>query len=122
MYKRQDSEGGTVASVASDVADSAASPLAGPAGEVENELRVLDWTELTARLNAARDFRRVLLREANRQSDGFADAAARYFRTKDNPKQGVNLVALEQSKGSSCIESQRKLGPAAKATQEIKND
>ena len=67
-------------------------------------LRVMDWSELTARLNAARDVRHVLRRDANRgikaSADCFADAAARYFRTKEEGERDVNPVALEQSKGS----------------------
>lgn len=80
---------------------------ADPFGAEDGELRAMDWSELSARLSAARDLRRVLHREAGRkfasQTGGFAEAAARYFRAKDNNEQGVNLVALEQSKGSSCM-------------------
>ena len=91
--------------------------------EDDAELRPMDWSELTSRLSAARDLRRVLHREAGRkfaaQSGGFAEAAARYFRTKDNDEQGVNLVALEQGKGSSCMKPEQKLGHAAEAMREI---
>ncbi len=85
----------------------------------EERLRIIDWSELTARLNAARDLRRVLKREAradarnskNGGSEGFADAAARYFLSKDTSREDsiqkgerdVNPVALEQRKGSSAI-------------------
>ncbi len=87
----------------------------------EERLRIIDWNELTARLNAARDLRRVLKREARADarngkkagSEGFADAAARYFLSKDTGseenvqkgKRDVNPVALEQSKGSSAIDT-----------------
>jgi len=72
-------------------------------------LRALEWSELTARLSAARDLRLLLRRDAVRDNvDGassFADAAARYFRTRnddeDNYEPGVNPVALERCKGSS---------------------
>lgn len=74
-------------------------------------LRLIDWGELTARLNAARDLRRVLQRDAvlNIEANGssFADVAASYFRTKDSfdhekdrGKPDVNPVALEHRKGS----------------------
>lgn len=74
---------------------------------VGEALRALDWSELTARLGAARDLRVVLQREAQRskasRSGGFARAAEHYFRARDNSEQGVNPVALEQRKGSPCI-------------------
>lgn len=67
-------------------------------------LRMIEWSELTARLNAARDLRLVLRRDANKadadSTASFADAAARYFRTRDYNEPGVNPVALEQFKGS----------------------
>ena len=67
-------------------------------------LRMMDWSELTARLNAARDVRHVLKRDASRSIEAsancFADAAARYFRTKEEGERDVNPVALEHSKGS----------------------
>ncbi len=74
---------------------------------VGEALRSLDWGELSARLGAARDLRIVLQNEAQRNeashNGGFAQAAERYFRAKDNGKRAVNPVALEQSKGSPCI-------------------
>jgi hypothetical protein len=71
-------------------------------------LRALEWSELTARLSAARDLRLLLRRDAVRDNaDGassFADAAARYFRTRNDDEgchePGVNPVALERCKGS----------------------
>jgi len=76
-----------------------------------DRLRIMDWNELTARLDAARDLRRVLRREASSnnggQSEGFAEAAARYFLSKDNDEQPVNPVALGPSKGSRGIETKR---------------
>ncbi len=80
---------------------SAGSAHAEAGGDV---LRMMDWNELTARLNAARDVRHVLQRDATRTIEAsagcFADAAARYFRTKEEGERSVNPVALEQSKGS----------------------
>ena len=76
----------------------------GDSEAVRAALRSMDWNELTARLKAARDVRMVLKREANRSmqasANSFADAAARYFRTKEEGERDVNPVALEQSKGS----------------------
>lgn len=70
-------------------------------------LRTLERRELTARLNAARDFRQVLLSEAasctRAASNSLADAAVRYFRAKDDEKPIVNPVALSESKGSPVI-------------------
>ncbi len=71
-------------------------------------LRMLEWSELSARLSASRDLRQLLRRDASRQINGdsssFADAAAQYFRTRgeggDNCEPGVNPVALERCKGS----------------------
>ena len=81
----------------------------GPDGSAQAEttgdaLRKMDWNELTARLNAARDVRHVLQRDATRSieasANSFADAAARYFRTKEEGERCVNPNTLEQSKGS----------------------
>lgn len=77
------------------------------AERLDGALRPLEWRELTARLNAARDFRQVLLSEAacgtRAASSSLADAAVRYFRTKDDEKPNVNPVALSESKGSPVI-------------------
>lgn len=82
-----------------DLTDSA---IAG--GESGAELRMFEWCELTARLNAARDLRHLLRRDADRSigasAHDFADAAARYFRTRDEGQSNVNPVALEQFKCS----------------------
>ncbi|WP_108789444.1 hypothetical protein [Erythrobacter sp. Alg231-14] len=75
-------------------------------GEASEKLRAIEWSELTARLNAARDLRLVLRRDADNgpnavdDSNSFADAATRYFRTRDHCEPDVNPVALEQFKGS----------------------
>ena len=67
-------------------------------------LRRIDWSELTARLNAARDLRRVL-RPNNGGCEGeFADAAARFLNGRDENQRDVNLVGLEQNKGSKRIQ------------------
>ncbi|AWW73130.1 hypothetical protein CD351_01680 [Erythrobacter sp. KY5] len=114
----------------------------GQAGESAlgtDALRVLDWNELTARLNAARDVRHVLRRDASRSIEAsancFADAAARYFRTKEEGERDVNHVALEQSKGSPGIvpesqgvpayqglENQDQVNPGQAATGDARED
>lgn len=72
-------------------------------------MRALEWHELTARLNAARDLRRELRSEANlcagSSGASFGDAAERYFRALADGERPVNLDALEGSKGSSGIVS-----------------
>lgn len=81
------------------------------------ELRMFDWSELTARLNAARDLRHLLRSDSGRSigasASDFADAAARYFRTKEDGKANVNPVALEQGKCSPGI-TQEHEGPVRK--------
>ncbi len=68
-------------------------------------LRMVEWGELSARLKAARDLRVLLSRDSDGNIEaaggGFADAAARYFREREECQQDVNPVALEQGKGSS---------------------
>lgn len=63
-------------------------------------LRAFGWPELTARINAARDLRRVLRRDSSYGSASFHDAAAGYFNSVDNGKQSVNHGALEHSKSN----------------------
>ena len=74
------------------------------AGGVGGPLRAIEWAELTGRLLAARDFRQVLKSESQRtigdSAHDFADAAARYFRTKEESQSNFNPVALEHRKGS----------------------
>lgn len=66
----------------------------------EAQLRAIEWNELTARLEAARDLRRVLQGNGSGHGSEFADAAARYLSGRDELVEDVNLVALEHSKGS----------------------
>ena len=76
-------------------------------GRGGNALRAIQWGELTARLNAARDLRRVLRRDAvgSIQSGAcsFGDAAATYFGASKNDEHVVNPVALEAPKASQSI-------------------
>ena len=68
-------------------------------------LRAIEWSELTARLSAARDLRQLLREDlgVGRGGNelGFADAAAQFFRTGEDDEPGVNLSALEGRKASS---------------------
>ena len=57
-------------------------------------LRAFGWPELTARINAARDLRRVLHEDSMLTSASFADAAAGYFSNLGQSKPDVNPSAL----------------------------
>ena len=73
-----------------------------PARRAGDALRALEWSELTARLNAARDLRLLLRTESQAPIESvaasFGDAAASYFALLDDSEPGVNLDALGQSK------------------------
>ena len=77
-------------------------------GQGGDALRAMEWGELTARLNAARDLRRVLRRDSRMNIDvaasSFGDAAATYFRSIGDSERLVNPVALEASKASCVID------------------
>ena len=79
-------------------------------------LRAMEWSELTARLNAARDLRRVLRRDSQLNIDAaassFGDAAATYFQSIGDSERLVNPVALEASKAS-CRTVRKPHGEAA---------
>jgi len=66
-------------------------------------LRAVEWSELTARLNAARDLRLLLRTESQAPivavAASFGDAAASYFALLDHGEPDVNPDALGQSKG-----------------------
>jgi hypothetical protein len=65
-------------------------------------LRAVEWTEITARLKAARDLRLLLRTEAQAPIEAvaasFGDAAASYFALLDEGKPDVNPDALGHSK------------------------
>jgi len=65
-------------------------------------LRAMEWSELTARLNAARDLRLLLRTENQAQIEAaaasFGDAAASYFALLEDSEPPVNPDALGQSK------------------------
>jgi hypothetical protein len=68
-------------------------------------LRAIEWSELTARLSAARDLRQLLREDAGERVGarklGFAEAAAQFFRTNEDDERPVNPTALEACKASS---------------------
>jgi hypothetical protein len=74
-----------------------------PARRAGDALRAVEWSELTARLNAARDLRILLRSESQPPIEAvgasFGDAAASYFALLDTDGQpGVNPDGLGQSK------------------------
>ncbi|TAD82265.1 MAG: hypothetical protein EAY70_03745 [Sphingomonadales bacterium] len=65
-------------------------------------LRAVEWSEITARLNAARDLRLLLRTESQAPIEAatasFGDAAASYFALLDDGEPVLNHDALGQSK------------------------
>ena len=78
-----------------------------PARRAGEALRALEWSELTARLNAARDLRLLLRTESHapieQTAASFGDAAASYFAMIDEHELPVNHDALDCSKASDGI-------------------
>ncbi|WP_143704499.1 hypothetical protein [Porphyrobacter sp. TH134] len=87
------------AAVAVSADDRFAGSAARRAGDA---LRAVEWSELTARLNAARDLRLLLRTESQAPIEAvaasFGDAAASYFALLDDSEPGINHTTLEQSK------------------------
>ena len=83
-----------------------------PARRAGEALRAVEWGELTARLNAARDLRLLLRTETRAPIEAvaasFGDAAASYFALLDEEEPAVNSDALGRSKVSGAM-----LGPNA---------
>ncbi|MDP5103836.1 MAG: hypothetical protein NWP98_07915 [Erythrobacter sp.] len=86
-------------------------------------LRAMEWREITARLNAARDLRLLLRNEAQSPIEvaaaSFGDAAASYFALLDDNELGVNPTSLGQSKVLGAmveINEANRVGDAAEAT------
>jgi len=67
-------------------------------------LRAIEWSELTARLNAARDLRHELRQDsiliAGSSGARFGDAAASFFKALGNGERPVNPNGLEACKAS----------------------
>lgn len=78
-----------------------------PTRRGDTALKAIAWSDLTARLEAARDLRMALRHDARRNIEdaaaSFGDAAAKYFRTLEGFQHLVNLAALEEHKGSAPI-------------------
>lgn len=76
-------------------------------------LRAIEWSELTARLNAARQLRRELQAEAivcaGSSGASFGDAAASFFKELGHSEQPVNEEHLEDGKAS-CGTPERNTG------------
>ncbi len=73
-----------------------------PTRRAGDALRAVEWSELTARLNAARDLRLLLRHESQAPIEAvaasFGDAAASYFALLDDSEPTVNPDALGRSK------------------------
>lgn len=80
--------------------------------ESSDALRPIEWVELSARLAAARDFRDLLRSDRNQgkglENPSFAEAAAHYFRAREEDQRCVNHKALEPRKTSSGIPTETK--------------
>jgi hypothetical protein len=74
-------------------------------------LRAVEWSEITARLNAARDLRLLLRGESQGRIEAvaasFGDAAASYFAMIEDNEPAINLDALDASKALGDTESAR---------------
>ncbi|MEL6877571.1 MAG: hypothetical protein AAGL68_05665 [Pseudomonadota bacterium] len=110
---------GTVRSVATD-------STVAKSGKVRagDALRAMGWGELAARINAARDLRAVMRRDAASGSmnvASFGDAAASYFAAITEGERPVNSIALEGRKASD-VEIGTNNNDAAIGDRENKND
>jgi len=96
-------------------------PMAADSSRLQERtaLRAFGWSELTARIDAARDFRQVLRNDALVEATSFADAAGGYFVSEGNHKRDVNPNALEASKGLADIKVAAQT-PSAKAAKRVK--
>ncbi len=93
-------------------------------------LRAVEWSELTARLNAARDLRLLLRTEGQAPIEAvaasFGDAAASYFAMLDDGELGISHGALGQSKAldatSEHYDTTRSGDPAGYASDALRGD
>ncbi|MFN3863933.1 MAG: hypothetical protein ACK4RT_06595 [Erythrobacter sp.] len=74
-----------------------------PARRAGDALRAVEWSEITARLNAARDLRLLLRSESQGRIEAvaasFGDAAASYFAMIEDHEPAINHDALDAPKG-----------------------
>ena len=67
-------------------------------GQERTAMPAFAWSELTARIDAARDLRQILRNDALVEATSFADAVGGYFLSEGNNKPPVNPKALEARK------------------------
>lgn len=88
-----------------------------PVRRSEPALKAIAWSDLAARLAAARELREALRHDARGHIEdtaaSFSDAAAKYFRELEVSPPDVNLTALGEHKGSAPIFPERKSDAAA---------
>lgn len=69
----------------------------------DTALRAIEWSDLTARLEAARELRIELRLDTRRNIEcagaSFSDAAAKFFRSLEVSAQTINRGDLEEAKG-----------------------
>jgi hypothetical protein len=73
-------------------------PLDAEAGFGTDGLRSLGWGELVARLGAARDFRRIMVTQANAVEGSFDTASAQHLAALGEGQRGINPFALTNGK------------------------
>ena len=82
-----------------------------PVRRAGDALRAVEWSEITARLNAARDLRLLLRSESQGRIEvmaaSFGDAAASYFAMIEDNEPAINLYALDGAKALGGMESAR---------------
>jgi hypothetical protein len=82
-----------------------------PGRRAGDALRAIEWSEITARLNAARDLRLLMRSESQGRieavANSFGDAAASYFAMIDDHEPAINHDALDCSKASNGIDCAR---------------
>lgn len=106
---------------AGDVLDGTTGDVSGRAGDA---LRAIGWNELSARINAARDLRQEMRRDAVQGSmnvASFGDAAASYFAAIEEGERPVNPITLEGRKAS-VVSTALDETDAARGDREITND
>lgn len=100
-------------------------PVDGSDARAGDALRAIGWSELAARINAARDLRAVMRRDKTAHGSvsvaSFGDAAASYFAAINEGERPVNPIALEGRKASVVIGSQPH-DDAARGDRETVND
>lgn len=98
-----------------------------PARRAGDALRSVEWSEITARLNAARDLRLLMRTESQINIDlvaaSFGDAAASYFALLDDGERNVNPVDLGQTKALDGMPvNTDATGPADAAAAAVRSD